>query len=277
MIGVTYSSILPTGVVDKNRFAVINTMFLRYFSIQTSYPAVASAVISLLCASGWGASPRPFCTTNRRLLRKVHWISGGFEVRVTNRRIGIGAGLLAAATALGLAGCANVDLDNKQAWFSKKADFFGHNSGYTFSELQDSRQHQRQATANDYVDETGACPPPVAAAAPPPAPGANPAANPAATPVSADPTSQLGGGIALGMTECDVVGRAGRPSNIQIGKAPNGDRLTTLTFNAPPRPGIYRFQAGLLIEMDRVAQPAAPAPAAAKKKSTKSARQNDQS
>ncbi len=198
-------------------------------------------------------------------------------MRVTNRRIGVKAGLLAAATALGLSGCANVDFENTQAWFSKRADFFGRSSGYTFSELQDSRQRQKQATANDLVDETGACPVPAATAAPPAGPGVNPGPNPPATPVSADPAAVLGGGIALGMTECDVVSRAGRPSNIQIGKAQNGDRLTTLTFNAPPRPGIYRFQSGLLIEMDRVAQPAAPAPAATKKKSTKSARQNDQS
>jgi hypothetical protein len=42
-----------------------------------------------------------------------------------------------------------------------------------------------------------------------------------------------------------------------------------LTFNSGPRPGVYRFIAGRLKEMDRVEGPP-PAPEPAKKKSAKS-------
>ena len=85
----------------------------------------------------------------------------------------------------------------------------------------------------------------------------------------------LGGGVALGMTECDVVQRAGQPSSVQLGNAPNGERTAVLTYNGGPRPGIYRFERGQLAEMDRVAVPA-PAPQPVKKKSAKSQKKNDQ-
>ncbi len=196
-------------------------------------------------------------------------------MQLRSHRTGVIAAL---ATAVALSGCANVDLDNPQAWFAKPADFFGRSSGYTFSELQEAKQQHRQITANDLVDPNGGCPPPAQAQA---QPGAQP--NPAAAQAmpAADTASLLGGGIALGMTECDVVFRAGAPSSVQIGKAPNGDRTAVLTFNTAPRPGIYRFQAGTLMEMDRVAVPAPP-PVAKKKaspsaKSTKPPKQNAQS
>jgi hypothetical protein len=53
------------------------------------------------------------------------------------------------------------------------------------------------------------------------------------------------------MSECDVVFRAGAPSAVQIGKNPNGDRTAVLTFNSGPRPGIYHFQAGALVEVEQ--------------------------
>jgi hypothetical protein len=62
------------------------------------------------------------------------------------------------------------------------------------------------------------------------------------------------------MSECDVVYRAGSPSSVQLGKSQNGDRSLSLTYNGGPRPGIYRFESGRLVEMDRV-EVAAPAPA----------------
>ena len=42
----------------------------------------------------------------------------------------------------------------------------------------------------------------------------------------------MGGGIALGMSECDVVFRAGQPTAVQIGKNPNGDRTAVLTYSS---------------------------------------------
>jgi hypothetical protein len=68
----------------------------------------------------------------------------------------------------------------------------------------------------------------------------------------------LGGGVALGMSECDVVFRVGQPTTVQLGKNPNGDRTAVLTFQAGPRPGIYHFERGALMEMDSVQVSAAP-------------------
>jgi len=78
----------------------------------------------------------------------------------------------------------------------------------------------------------------------------------------------MGGGVALGISECDLVSRAGQPTSVQIGSAPNGDRTAVLTFQSGPRAGIYRFLRGSLTEMDSVAQPPPP-PQVAKKKPAK--------
>ena len=163
-----------------------------------------------------------------------------------------------------LGGCADVDFENRQAWFAKPLDIAGQKGGYTFSELQETKQRQRPITANDLVNSNGSCPPPVAQPVPRPAPGQ------AAAPAPADTAAMIGGGVALGMSECDIVFRAGQPSSVQIGKLPNGDRSAVLTFNSGPRPGIYRFEGGALKEMDEV--PMAAAPEVAKKKSAKSAK-----
>jgi hypothetical protein len=206
--------------------------------------------------------------------------------------------LAALAVSAVLSGCANVDLENKDAWFQKAPDFLGRNAGYTFSELQESRQ-TRPITANDLVEANGACPaPPQTAASPAPtqsaagAPQPQAVANPTPSSAAANPAqpqaaagaaptadnsgaaagppeadSLLAGGIALGMSECEVVYRAGAPTSVQLGQNPNGDRTAVLTFNAGPRPGIYRFEGGRLMDMDRVEVP--PPPAVAKKKAVK--------
>jgi hypothetical protein len=158
--------------------------------------------------------------------------------------------LAALTLALGLYGCANADVfDTNERWFQRPFDLTGRNGGYTFSELQETNDKRGVVGANQMVDANGACPAmpaanPVAAPATAEGPGA------AAAPGAADPL--LGGAIALGMTECDVVYRAGAPSNVQIGTNPNGARSAVLTYNGGPRPGIYRFEAGRLADMDRV-------------------------
>jgi hypothetical protein len=250
----------------------------------------------------------------------------------------------ALGTAIALSGCANVDVDSQQAWFRKPFQVVSPSGGYTFSELQETKQQQRPITANDLVNSNGSCPPPAApvvahvatgptiqpvpapppataapvaahvatgpgiqpvpapppaagaplaigpgiqpVAAPPPAAGAPVATGPGIQPVPAPaPTdSLLGGGVALGMSECDIVFRAGAPTAVQLGRSPNGDRTATLTFNDGPRPGIYRFERGALVEMDRVQQPEAqpliaqkkPAKPAKSAKSNKPQKKNDQ-
>jgi hypothetical protein len=171
--------------------------------------------------------------------------------------------------ALALAGCANADVfDTNERWFARPFDFAGSKSGYTYSELQESNARRGPVGANELVDANGACPAmpvPVAAAAPAAAEsqGVTPAA---AGP--AEPPSFLGGAVALGMSECEVVARAGAPANVQIGTNPNGLRGVVLTYNGGPRPGIYRFEAGRLTDMDRV-EVAEPKPAKAVKKKPK--------
>jgi hypothetical protein len=181
---------------------------------------------------------------------------------------------VALTVALALGGCASNDFDTSGAWFAKPIDVFGSKSAYTYSSLSDSTKEQRSVTANDLVDANGACP----AAPVPTAPEAQP--QPQSQPqaknanaaeggqVSADMASLIGGGVAIGMSECDVVSRLGRPTTINFGKNPNGYRSAVLTYGSGTRPGDYRFIAGRLTEMDRVDVPA-PAPELAKKKIAK--------
>ena len=78
------------------------------------------------------------------------------------------------------------------------------------------------------------------------------------------------GGVALGMTECQVVARAGQPGQIDIG-ADEAGRKVVLTYMSGPWPGIYTFSGGRLKVVDRVAQPEPPKPARKKPRNPKTA------
>jgi len=158
------------------------------------------------------------------------------------------ATLAALALAVALGSCARFDFDSS-AWFSKPLNLFGNNLGYTYSQLDEAKT-DRPLTANDFVSANGACPTPAAPAA------------------SSDAASLLGGGVAIGMSECDVVARLGQPTTVNIGQNPNGLRSAVLSYPSGPRPGVYRFEAGRLAEMDRLETPAPP-PESAKKKTAK--------
>jgi hypothetical protein len=166
---------------------------------------------------------------------------------------------LAITAALG--GCGDLAPDSGLQWFRKPFYLTGQTGGYTFSDTQEARR-DRPITANDLVEANGSCP--LAQAQP----GATQGAGPTGAP---DGASLIDEGVALGMSECDVIQRAGAPSNVEIGKNPNGDRTAVLTYPGGPRPGIYRFERGRLMEMDRVAEPALP-PATATKKPAKAAK-----
>jgi hypothetical protein len=183
---------------------------------------------------------------------------GDLEVNLGSIRSGASAAL---AMTLALAGCSN--LDTTEAWFRKPVDMFGRSGGYTFADVGESRR-SRPIAANDLVAANGTCAP---LAAPPQAPLAN--AGQGASPAASPGTDGLiDEGIALGMSECDVVYRAGQPSGVQLGSNPNGDRTAILTYSGGPRPGIYHFERGELMQMDRVAEPPPP-PEAPKKKAAK--------
>jgi hypothetical protein len=176
------------------------------------------------------------------------------------------AALAALATALALCGCANSDYDTTAAWFSKPLDLFGSKGGYTYANLGDLKQ-ERSITASDLVDANGVCPVP---AAPAPTPTLMQPGPDIAGASSADVASLFGGGVAIGMSECEVVARLGQPAALNLGRNPIGERTAAFTFNGGPRPGVYRFAGGRLVEMDRVEAPPPPPPAEpAKKKMVK--------
>jgi hypothetical protein len=64
--------------------------------------------------------------------------------------------------------------------------------------------------------------------------------------------------IALDMTECDVVKRAGHPERVEFSTNDRGERTVTLTYLQGARPGIYRFTAGRLTSIERAPEPPAP-------------------
>ena len=174
------------------------------------------------------------------LPRRPVALKGTVWVRVKSSRSGV---LVTLAMAVALAGCANSNFDTSGAWFSKPFDVFGRRTGYTYSQLDETKR-ERPITANDLVDANGACP------------------------SAAVPDTLLGGGIAIGMSECDVVARIGPPSAVNLGRGPTGDRTAVLTYQSGVRPGVYRFVAGRLKEMDRVEEPP-PQPQSVKKKAEK--------
>ena len=82
---------------------------------------------------------------------------------------------------------------------------------------------------------------------------------------SAPAPALMTSGIALQMTECEVVQRAGSPDGIEFGSE-GGERALVLTYTHGARPGIYRFGGGRLYSIER-----APEPAGAAKPQKKSA------
>jgi hypothetical protein len=171
----------------------------------------------------------------------------------------IRSGALAALAMAGLlGGCADTGWDTA-TFFRKPIDVVGRSSGYSYSDLAETRR-AGPVTDADLVDANGGCP-----AAPPPAAAGGPTGGPGAPGADASP---LDGGVGLGMTECEVVARAGPPNGVQLGRNPNGDRTAVLSYQSGPRPGVYHFERGRLMQMDRV-EVAAPAPQPAKKKPAK--------
>jgi len=115
------------------------------------------------------------------------------------------------------------------------------------------------------------------------------AAPPAAIQVSAPPPDRLQpeglagggpslppvmGGVALGMSECQVVRRAGTPSNVSIGTDAKGERKVVLTYAGGNWPGVYRFESGRLDVIEGLPQTqTAKSKSRRKPVSTRSARQ----
>jgi hypothetical protein len=165
----------------------------------------------------------------------------------------IRSGALAALAMAGMLGGCGGDVGwDAGSLFRKPIDVVGRTGGYTYSDLGESSL-TRPVTEADLVDANGSCP----AAAPPAAGSAAPGSD----------APGLNEGVGLGMTECQVVARAGPPNSVQLGNNPNGDRTAIISYQSGPRPGVYHFERGRLMQMDRVE--VAPPPPQAKKKPAK--------
>ena len=109
----------------------------------------------------------------------------------------------------------------------------------------------RPLTSADFVNQDGQC---AGAASADQAAGAEGAA-----PV---------GGIALQMTECEVVRRAGPVEKIDISADERGERTVVLSYLRGPAAGVYRFVGGRLVSIERAPGPP-PAPAKSQKSTAK--------
>jgi len=122
-------------------------------------------------------------------------------------------------------------------------------------------------TAADLVDANGNC-----AAAYAPAAASGDQSVQANVPLKEAGIPPVPAAIALDMTECDVVKRAGVAERAEIGTNDRSERTATLTYTRGERPGIYNFVEGRLKSMELGPdQPATPK--TAKKPATKRAAQ----
>jgi hypothetical protein len=204
--------------------------------------------------------------------------------------------------AAALAGCSGAgDLlsgKSDESLFSKPLNVFAKVDGVSSDDGKTvSLGPSGPVPAEDLVSPDGRCALPVSAEAPQ-APGSQPAATlppaserqvgsmagdlagapmPAAVPARLEPESGPGfapaappvlGGIALGMTECQAVRRAGLPSNVSIGVGDSNERKVVLTYLGGTWPGIYTFQSGRLKEIARAPEPPKPEKPARKKTKT---------
>jgi hypothetical protein len=177
-------------------------------------------------------------------------------MRTLTGRPKIFAGVVMLAAAAG--GCGSVSLpDAGGVSLVPKVTALSRPDWLTYSGAKDEFS-LRPVTPADLVTEGGQC-----------------AASAAEAQTAADDGMQqqpalASGGIALQMTECDVVRRAGAPEQFQIGANERGERSVVLTYVRGPRPGIYHFSAGRLASIERA--PGAPgAKAAPKAKPSKKA------
>lgn len=218
---------------------------------------------------------------------------------VSRRSVIIKFAVVCAAT-LAVGGCKNsaqvFEDQNDGGWFAQPLDLFGKPDWARPSKASVSLAPKGPVSAEQLVSADGRCasPPaataqasePAAAPVQPPAPADRavgsvagdlagapmPAAAPAAAPpnpgldrLEPSATPQVTGGIALGMTECQAVERAGLANNVAIGAGDKGERKVVLTYLSGPWPGIYTFADGRLKVIDRAPEQPKPAKSAPKK------------
>jgi hypothetical protein len=151
--------------------------------------------------------------------------------------------------ALCLSACATPDTTVPSA---KLSDTFATPEWAKFTSTSPSAA-LRVVTQNDLITADGRC----AAVTMQSTDGSAPPESAEAALSGQGPLPGLQGGVALGMTECEVVQRTGSPERFDIG-VEGGDRLVTMTVTRGNNPGLYRFRGGRLASIDRVEVPAPP-------------------
>jgi len=160
-----------------------------------------------------------------------------------------------------LAGCSGASdmLSRDAEWFSRPGRLFIRNISIDSPPLN----LDTPVRADDLVSAEGACP------------GMAPSGGPADAQALTDgpagaPAQPVGGSVALGHTECDVVRGIGAPDNVNLSGNARGERQAVVTWSRGPRAGIYTFTAGRLTSIERGPEPIAP-PKVAKPKAKKKA------
>lgn len=171
------------------------------------------------------------------------------------------AKILLLSMAAGLGACSMPDMDS----------FKAPDSSTFFRPLSVTGMKEKQlppVTAEQMVDASGRCAAGAIAAQPAAVQpdGQTSAGQPGGPSPQDDASMLLPGGIALGMTECDVVAHAGAPERVEIGTGERNQRTATLTYIHGQRPGIYHFSEGRLKSMERAPEPAVAAKPEKKKR-----------
>ena len=194
---------------------------------------------------------------------------------------------LLCAAAFGVAGCSSsplFDRDSYNDMFSKKVEWFKTPDWAKGTHANVKLGPSGPVAPEDLVTADGRCAPKAEPAPPAAAQPAAPAQTPnasanrrvgsvagdlAGTPMQANAAAPLpdrlepsapssgpiaASGIALGMSECDVVRRAGQPSNVSIGAGNKGERKVVVSYLGGDWPGIYEFRSGRLETIDAVPQ-----------------------
>ena len=182
-------------------------------------------------------------------------------------------GLSAILMAAAVSGCSGTGEALSEMKLSKTADLFTiQTADSAVLPAEDASFGRGAVPPEQLVDPAGHC---VAAAQPGGTDGAAGGVEATASPISsgaaappagtvvagqpADPAQMpLLGGVGLGMTECQVVQRAGQPGNVTISADPGGDRVTVLTYVTGSLPGIYRFSSGRLKVIEKAPEPPKP-------------------
>lgn len=153
-----------------------------------------------------------------------------------------GLAIVAAGLVLGacsnMPGLSDIKLPSASAFIPTNANAFN----------QAAVNSNRPVTAADFVDGQGACPGAADAGA-----------------SGADGAQPAGRGVALDMTECQVVQTLGAPQSVDIATNEQGERAVTIAFVGGERAGLYRFVRGRLVSIERAPgaepqRPAKPAP-----------------